>query len=105
MPPEDAAAVVRNPSGPEVWAGLLAGLLAGLAAGLAAEMRVVDGRVEISTLPKDAAAELDDTGVPWLPRLGGRAPLGTELEQVARTGRWNRSHYAGRSEARPADAP
>ena len=23
-------------------------------------------------------AELDDTGVPWIPRLGGRAPLGAE---------------------------
>ena len=48
------------------------------------------------------AAELDDTGVPWVPRLGGRAPLGAELEHVARTGRWDRSHYAGRSEARMA---
>lgn len=24
-------------------------------------------------------AELDDTGAPWVPRLGGRAPLSTEL--------------------------
>ena len=47
-------------------------------------------------------AELDDTGVPWLPRLGGRAPLGAELDQVARTGQWDRSRYAGRSEARMA---
>ena len=37
-----------------------------------------------------------------MPRLGGRAPLGAELEQVARTGRWDRSRYAGRSEARMA---
>ena len=48
------------------------------------------------------AAELDDTGVPWVPRLGGRAPLGAELEQVARTGRWDRTRYPGRSEARMA---
>ena len=47
-------------------------------------------------------AELDDTGVPWVPRLGGRAPLGAELERVARTGRWDRTRYAGRSEARMA---
>ena len=47
-------------------------------------------------------AELDDTGVPWIPRLGGRVPLGPELEQIARTGRWDRSRYPGRSEARMA---
>jgi hypothetical protein len=46
-------------------------------------------------------AELDDTGVPWLPRHGGRAPLG-ELERTARTGEWNRSRYPGRSEVRMA---
>jgi hypothetical protein len=40
-------------------------------------------------------AELDGTGVPWVPRLGGRAPLGAELEQVARSGWWDRSRYAG----------
>ena len=47
-------------------------------------------------------AEMDDTGVPWLPRLGGRAPLGAGLERVARSGRWDRSRYPGRSEARMA---
>ena len=45
---------------------------------------------------------MDDSGVPWLPRLGGRAPLGAGLERVARSGRWDRSRYAGRSEARMA---
>ena len=50
----------------------------------------------------DCQAELDDTGVPWVPRLGGRAPLGAELEHTARTGRWDRSRYPGRSEARMA---
>ena len=48
------------------------------------------------------AAELDDAGVPWIPRLGGRVPLGAELEHIARTGRWDRSRYPGRSEARMA---
>ena len=31
-------------------------------------------------------AELDDTGVLWVPRPGGRAKLGAELERAARTG-------------------
>ena len=47
-------------------------------------------------------AEFDDDGALWVPRPGGRAPLGAELEQAARTGRWDRSHYPGRSEVRMA---
>ena len=93
MPLEDARAAVEIPNGPEVWAALLAEL--------AAELQ----QVETGTARADSAAdeaELDDTGVPWVPRLGGRAPLGAELERVARTGRWDRSRYAGRSEARMA---
>lgn len=92
MPIEVARAAVEHPNGPEVWAGLLAEL--------AAELR----QVETGTARADSAAvaELDDVGVPWAPRLGGRAPLGAELEQVARTGRWDRSRHAGRSEARIA---
>ena len=91
-PVDIALAAVEHPNGPEVWAALLAEL--------AAELR----QVETGTARADsaAAAELDDTGVPWVPRLGGRAPLGAELEQVARTGRWDRSRHAGRSEARIA---
>ncbi len=89
---EDAAAVAANPNGPEVWAALLAEL--------AAELR----RIELGPACTKFAdeAELDDTGVPWLPRLGGRAPLGADLERVARSGRWDRSRYPGRSEARMA---
>jgi hypothetical protein len=92
-PVDIAAAVVERPNGPEVWAALLAEL--------AAELR----RVEIGTASGDSAAaeaELDDADVPWVPRLGGRAPLGAELEHIARTGRWDRSRYAGRSQARMA---
>ena len=87
-----ARAVVERPNGPEVWAGLLAEL--------AAELR----HVEAGTASADSAdeAELDDAGVPWVPRLGGRAPLGAELERVARTGRWDRTRHPGRSEARMA---
>ena len=87
-----AMAAVGHPCGPEVWAALLAEL--------AAELR----QVETGTARADSAgeAELDDTGAPWVPRLGGRAPLGADLEQVARSGRWDRSRYPGRSEARMA---
>ena len=48
------------------------------------------------------ADELDDAGVPWVPRLGGRAPLSPELDRTARTGKWDRSRYADRSAARMA---
>ncbi len=93
MPVEDAQAAVAHPNGPEVWAGLLAEFAAELQQ---AEQPAGDAAAGGFT------AELDDAGVPWVPRLGGRAPLGAELEDVARTGRWDRSHYAGRSEARMA---
>ena len=92
---EDARAAVERPNGPEVWAGLLAEL--------AAELQAVEQPADEVGAPGLApTSELDDTGVPWVPRLGGRAPLGAELEQVARSGRWDRSRYPGRSEARMA---
>ena len=92
VPLEDAAAVAANPNGPEVWAALLAEL--------AAELRRIDLGPACTRFADEA--EMDDTGVPWLPRLGGRAPLGADLERVARSGRWDRSRYPGRSEARMA---
>ena len=55
--------------------------------------------MEVSDPP---GAELDDAGVPWVPRLGGRANLGPELARTARTGRWDRTRYADRSAARMA---
>ena len=90
-PLQDARAAVGQPNGPEVWNALLAEF--------AAELRQAEsgGR----TADRDVA-ELDDVGVPWVPRLGGRVPLGPELEHTARTGRWDRSRYPGRSEARMA---
>ena len=87
-PLQDARAAVEQPNGPGVWNALLAEF--------AAELRQGSGTAE------GAAAELDDAGVPWVPRLGGRAPLRAGLEQAARTGRWDRSRYPGRSEARMA---
>jgi len=80
MPPEAAAAAIEHPSGPEVWAALLTEF--------AAELQQAESVNHVDTVVN---AELDDAGVPWAPRLGGRAPLGAELEQVARTGRWDRA--------------
>jgi hypothetical protein len=95
MPLEAAASAVENPCGPEVWAGLLTEF--------SAELQQCETDSDSRRSARvDPAAEMDDTGVPWVPRLGGRAPLGAELERVARTGRWDRSRYAGRSEARMA---
>ena len=88
---QDARAAVGQPGGPEVWNALLAEF--------AAELRQAESGGRAADLD---LAELDDTGVPWIPRLGGRVPLGPELEHIARTGRWDRSRYPGRSEARMA---
>ena len=95
MPLSEAVAAIECPNGPEVWAALLDEL--------AAELQVLEQPAGEAGAPGFASAsELDDTGVPWVPRLGGRAPLGAELEHAARSGRWDRSRYAGRSEARMA---
>jgi len=97
MPPAEASAAVERPNGPEVWAGLLDEF--------AAELQQIEASPLADDIGRQSAgssAELDDTGVPWVPRLGGRAPLGPELEHVARSGRWDRSRHAGRSEARMA---
>ena len=92
-PLSEALAAVEHPNGPEVWDALLTEF--------AAELQQVETDTTMADLPQ-SHAELDDTGVPWVPRLGGRAPLGAELEHVARNGRWDRSRHAGRSEARMA---
>jgi hypothetical protein len=94
-PVDIALAAVEHPNGPEVWAALLTEL--------AAELRHVEQQAANAALSHcEPSAELDDAGMPWVPRLGGRAPLAPELEQVARSGRWDRSRHAGRSEARIA---
>jgi hypothetical protein len=91
--PVDVALVaVEHPNGPETWAALLTEF--------AAELQQIEERQRSRDF--FAAAEVDDAGVPWVPRLGGRANLGPELAHVARTGRWNRTHHPGRSEARMA---
>jgi hypothetical protein len=96
MPLSEARAAVEHPNGPEMWAELLTEF--------AAELQQVEGSVRRAGTSEESGstAELDDTGAPWVPRRGGRAPLGAELERVARSGRWDRSRYAGRSEARMA---
>ena len=60
MPLEDA--LVESPNGPETWAALLTEL--------AAELREVESGTAASH-PQDAA-ELDDVGVPWVPRPAAR---------------------------------
>ena len=90
-PPEEAGAAAGHPNGPQVWNALLAEF--------AAELRQGETGGRAAGLE---VAELDDAGVPWVPRLGGRAALGAGLEHAARTGRWDRSRYPGRSEARMA---
>jgi hypothetical protein len=87
-----AVAAVAAPCGPRVWAGLLDGL--------AAELAAVEPVAEPGDVP--AGAAVDEHGMPWLPRLGGRVPLSPVLAEVARTGAWPRGRYAGRSEARMA---
>ncbi|MGH3260069.1 MAG: hypothetical protein ACRDOU_32505, partial [Streptosporangiaceae bacterium] len=67
---------------------------------LAGELRHVEPVEPAGDVPD--GAELDGSGVPWVPRLGGRGQLGAELEHVARTGRWDSTRYPGRSEARMA---
>jgi hypothetical protein len=59
--PEEARTVAGHPNGPEVWDRLLSEL--------AAELQQVNNHGQNRV--NSAAAELDDTGVPWIPRLGG----------------------------------
>jgi hypothetical protein len=87
-PLSEARAAVEHPNGPETWNALLEEF--------AAELQAIE---EPKSRDFTATTEMDDTGVPWMPRLGGRAPLGAELDRVARTGL---CPGRGRSEARMA---
>jgi hypothetical protein len=89
-PPQEAEAAARQPNGPQVWNALLAEF--------AAELRQGGNTAGVDL----SVAELDDLGAPWIPRLGGRAPLGAGFERMARTGRYDRSRYPRRREARMA---
>jgi DNA-binding transcriptional ArsR family regulator len=89
-PLSQARAAVEHPNGPGVWSALLTEF--------AAELQ----HAETGSTVEPVSAELDDGGVPWMPRLGGRVNLGPELDRTARTGRWDRSRHADRSAARMA---
>jgi hypothetical protein len=93
-PLNEALAAVEHPDGPEAWDALLTEF--------AAELQKVEHHVLYQGGHPGLVSELDDAGVPWVPRLGGRANLSPELDRTARTGRWDRPRYAGRSEARMA---
>jgi hypothetical protein len=73
-PLSEARAAVERPNGPGVWNRLLAEF----AAELQAKESAVGGRAGQDQATVDV--ELDDAGVPWVPRLGGRAPLSPELD-------------------------
>ena len=91
-PVDVALSAVEHPNGPEVWGALLAEL--------AAELQQVEEQQKVATFCP--SPETDSSGLPWMPRLGGRANLGPELAGAAHTGKWNRSRYADRSAARMA---
>ena len=92
-PVDIALEAVKHPNGPEAWTALLDEF--------AAETQRVETGVTVPPVSA-AAPELDAVGVPWVPRLGGRVNLGPELDRTARTGKWDRTHHLGRSEARMA---
>ena len=72
-PLSEARAAVEHPNGPEAWAALLTEFAAELQALERERGEHVGGADGEHVGPQ---AELDDAGVPWVPRLGGRASLG-----------------------------
>ena len=94
-PVDVALAAVEHPNGPEVWTALLEEF----AAELNQDLHQRSDQDLHRPGDNQLVTELDDTGVPWVPHLGGRAHLGAELDRVARTGR---CPGRGRSEARMA---
>jgi len=101
-PLSEALAAAGHPNGPETWDALQMEF-AGEAQQVEHQVLLrLDDQVLHQHGDNQLVAEFDDAGVPWLPRLGGRANLGPELDRVARTGQWDRSRYQGRSEARMA---
>jgi hypothetical protein len=94
MPLSEALAAVEHPNGPETWNALQVEF--------AAELQQAEANMRATHIEAISETELDDAGVPWVPRIGGRANLGSELDRTARTGKWDRTRHAGRSEARMA---
>jgi len=91
-PLQDARAAVEQPNGPEVWNALLTEF--------AAELRHGSGAAD------PGVAELDDTGVPWLPRLGGGAPLTVIIRPspAANPRQLNGRAHQNQAPTRPAEA-
>ena len=92
-PALEARAAAGQPNGPQVWNALLAEF--------AAELHQAESTSGVG-LDLIDLTELDEVGAPWIPRLGGRAPLGAGFERMASTGRWDRSCFPRRREARMA---
>ncbi|WP_285783166.1 hypothetical protein [Microbispora sp. NBRC 16548] len=80
---------VRHPCGPQVWDSLLEELAGELYALSPVRQATFDGPV-------------DADGEPWLPRIGGRRPIRTDLDAMARTGDYKQGGYPDRSRARLA---
>jgi hypothetical protein len=94
IPLSEALAAAEHPNGPETWSVLQTEF--------AAELQQAEGNLRDTKVEATSEPELDDAGVPWVPRLGGSANLSPELARTARTGTWDRSRYADRSAARMA---
>lgn len=92
MPLQDAVDAVRRPCGPAVWSGLLDEF--------AAELDAAVPAIGPGSLPPGFAA--GDDGTPWRPLPGGRIPVSSAMDKIARTGTWPAGKYKGRSEAREA---
>jgi len=87
-----------QPNGPAVWERLCQCLDTELQALEASQVHLVPAA---ETAPADARWRLDEAGMPWLPRPGGRVPrLRPDLELTAITGGFDSRRYATPSEAR-----
>ena len=98
-PLRQAQRCTAQPNGPGVWQRLCEALREELEAVERGEAPVRAPGAEAA--PEGAQWRLDETGMPWLPRPGGRVPrLRPDLELTALTGAFDTSRYPTPSEAR-----